>query len=885
GLTGVVAWLRASTRESSVTNASFTDSSVAHEHTASANLSRPTSHSRLSRTAAYLAAITYVYGGPFLIQYSNVIYLVGAAWLPWACYAIERLQQSRAVKPIIHLAVILALMTLGGDPQMSYHVGLIALLRLLISPRVDGDQNDLLSRGARLAQLARLACAGTVAIGLGAIQIWPAWNAVSQSGRTSQLPAAAAESLDLARDTHEAARYEFSVGPWQWAEILWPNVGGRLFPRHQRWWSALPADGRVWCPSLFMGVLPAALMLTGLSFTTKSARIRWLTFLFVLALGAASGWYGGGWLAREIGRACGWPAAFSNLPPEFGSPYWLFVQLLPGYASFRYPGKWLVVANLALAVLAAHSWDRIRTALTTVRLSLSTSSAVARSNRATGNDASVFESKKLLRRWRQVLLLLSLLTAFLGISQLMAQWLGWWQSWLSQAPADPWLGPLDQHGAARDFTTAWLQTASLLALAWWSTRRMAESRPTATDGSVLRKRLSSLHALAQRHAATAWLVVVLLDLWSASHWLVQFLPVESNSTDSPTLASDSTAAASRVARAWRADWVEWLPPEWALENSAQRLRATQTWEEATEFPKWNLRTGRGIVSREESLMREDWLVYWNLASEQGLPRPDGSSEPRIELLRLLAINELLLPAGTRIPSAWHTRLEKIGASHSALETSNLERYRLIRPLPRAWLADRLVVLRPLEPNHETACLQQTRHVLHLLDSPLDEPQLATVETSNPSDVAALEHLVAAHQMPAEQPTSADLPPITHQTTAAARGNLPSLGTVRLVVDRANQVELEVESRSPALCVLADRYDDDWQVEVHVAGGSPSAHSSSVLRTNRLIRGVVVPAGKSTVSFAYRPWRVWWGAAVSAICGIACGIFLLIPGSSNGSSGS
>lgn len=73
--------------------------------------------------------------------------------------------------------------------------------------------------------------------------------------------------------------------------------------------------------------------------------------------------------------------------------------------------------------------------------------------------------------------------------------------------------------------------------------------------------------------------------------------------------------------------------------------------------------------------------------------------------------------------------------------------------------------------------------------------------------------------------------------------------------RANSVALEVTASSPALLVLADRYDPDWIVEV-------DGNRATLYRTNYLFRAVAVPPGRHLVEFSYRPWRFYTGALVS-----------------------
>jgi hypothetical protein len=71
-----------------------------------------------------LAALGYTMGGPILFQYCNIIYLVGAAWLPLGMHAIDRWVRLGRRSALIELAIVLAMQVLGGDPQAAYLLGL-----------------------------------------------------------------------------------------------------------------------------------------------------------------------------------------------------------------------------------------------------------------------------------------------------------------------------------------------------------------------------------------------------------------------------------------------------------------------------------------------------------------------------------------------------------------------------------------------------------------------------------------------------------------------------------------------------------------------------------------------------------------------------------------
>lgn len=81
---------------------------------------------RASWTAAGLSALAYAFSGPILFQYCNVIYLVGAAWLPLGFLAVDRWARLGSHRALLGLAFVLAMQTLGGDPQVAYLLGLCA---------------------------------------------------------------------------------------------------------------------------------------------------------------------------------------------------------------------------------------------------------------------------------------------------------------------------------------------------------------------------------------------------------------------------------------------------------------------------------------------------------------------------------------------------------------------------------------------------------------------------------------------------------------------------------------------------------------------------------------------------------------------------------------
>jgi hypothetical protein len=78
------------------------------------------------------------------------------------------------------------------------------------------------------------------------------------------------------------------------------------------------------------------------------------------------------------------------------------------------------------------------------------------------------------------------------------------------------------------------------------------------------------------------------------------------------------------------------------------------------------------------------------------------------------------------------------------------------------------------------------------------------------------------------------------------------------------VEIRAKLTAPGLVVLADQFFPGWELTVETAGVSKS---QPILRTNRVLRGAVLPPGEHRLVYRYRPKSFYAGAIVSAL---ACG---------------
>ncbi|MGD9721747.1 MAG: hypothetical protein AB7O59_05335 [Pirellulales bacterium] len=771
-------------------------------------------HFGASVLAAGLAAVSYAFSGNVLFQYCNVVFLVGAAWLPLAVLAANRMLMGQSWRAALGLGAVWALMTTGGDPQMAYNAGLIAMLGAVVywrSARQDEAlrEDETLRKGESLPRgdafregetpaepgstpasfsligaAALLTVAAAVGLLLAAVQILPSWEAARRSVRASydaprnvyeladslfepQAPDVEpsipwyAGLLGASGDVQERQIYQFNVGPWRAAETLWPNISGRQFPRHRRWLDALPADGRVWTPSLYMGLLPLVLAIAGFSLRRSTPPyVRWLSWIVVLSALAGCGAFGAVWLAREVAVWCG--TSLGGAPgDEVGGLYWLMTVLLPGYVYFRYPAKLLVLAALGLSMLAARGWD-----------------------------TSWRQPSRRLRHGLTILAAASgfgLCAVFACRSMLLAQF--------TEIPANVMFGPIDAAGAFRDLASAFAQAGIVAAiLLLLMARRVREALgPWAVIGGLL---LSAV------------------DLAVAQSWLVQLAPAEAWRGRPALIASLPLDLSSY--RIYRDE--PWLPRAWRETSSDDRLRAALAWDRGTLAPRYPLPLHASLVAAAASIASQDYRSFMNAArrSPPGQPPP---ARPHPSVLNLLGVRVGLLSAEKGAPSP----------DSGPFAGDDLATARRPFALPRAWIVHQVERLPELTSHAPLAVERRTIEVLFPGGRPRDWSHVAVVESDAPLDVTPQ-------------------PPFHAQESC------------RVVSDEPGRVEIEATLNAPGLVVLADTFYPGWTLSVETG---QTARDVPIVRTNRVLRGAALPAGKHRLVYRYQPASVRWGAAVSA----------------------
>jgi hypothetical protein len=802
----------------------------------------------VSRTGAALAGLSYAFGGPVLSDYFNIIYLVGAAWVPLGLRAADRWLRLGCRSALAELALVLAMQVLGGDPEAAYITvlcalgyavalaraeraatarawrwGLGAVAALVVwtwagphlAPRIHGSVGlwghailaavwalgitvwlASLPREQRVrwcAMIVGLAGSCALAITLTAMQTFPVLEQIATSVRGT-----AGGPADV---------YDFSLEPYRAFEWLWPNVFGTFTAGNRYWILLLPPVGahRAWPLSLYMGALPLVLALSAAGLQHRPPWCAWMTTIAFLSFWASLGEFAG-------------PARWSGGEPSpvggDGSFYGLLATLVPGLRLFRFPCKLLIFTAVAMSALAGVGWDRV-------------ASGAGRRRVVAGAI---------------VLLVLTVLSAALAAGlhgRLVATMAVAGQS------IEGVLGPFDAPGALAELFRGLGHGAAALALSLtvvvWSTRRPGV-------------------------AALVALPLLAADLAVASARLVITVP-QAEFEREPELvrairAAESAHPSSGPFRVHRLS--SWIPIGWSRAKSTRRLQDFVSWEIDTLQPGFGLLHGVSYVLTGDSQTgRADFRPLFRPSF-----RPVGSgaaaalgAEPGRRVLYhprrafdLWGARYFILPSypgnwtsDDRGYAAFVDQTELIypdpaalaGPDHRRerehwLETKDVQVRRNRAAFPRAWVVHDARLIRPQDGEQPTrdTLLERLRFADPLARSlpampAVDLRDTAYIETDDP---AALSYF-----LPGAATDEAE--------TVTVRYNGPS------------RVVLDARLRRPGIIVLADVLDDGWQLDID---GKPS----QVLRANLLMRGAAVTAGTHTLVYTYRPASVRLGAWVS-----------------------
>ena len=831
---------------------------IAHQALAFAGMLALARSLGISRNGAALAGIGYAFGAPVLFQYSNVIYLVGAAWLPWGLREVDRLVRQTQALAVSGLAFVLAMQTLGGDPQTAYvtllagagyaaglalrdqftanlarfkvpiGLGLVAvwvvatLVMAVVRPVVPGWMGSVWTvpvfgwgvwrwrqgrRGPFLASLGGLAGAAVLALALASAQLVPIAEFSALSSR--------------AAGSEPASVFKFSIEPYRLVECLWPQPFGQEYPANRSWLQAIaPAgDRQMWEPSLYLGGLVLGLALIGAGVRGGQGWRPWLPAVALISLLAAFGRFGGPlWWLR------GFSAFRAILGPhdpilnqvrtdEFvydgvGSVYAMLSAWLPGFGLFRYPAKLFTFTAAAVAVLAGAGWDVV----------------------------SAERSKK---TWFARFCLIGLV-ASTGGWVLASSMSGQAIAFLSdRVPILGIAGPPD------------------VAAAWAETRRsLAHGTFLYTAGFILS--LASRRLNGKAWLGPALLVVTTIDLATAGARLIWTAP--------QALFDAPSEVARQIAEAERADpspgpfrihrLSSWVPEHFLEPGSPAKARERLAWERDTLHPLHALPLDLPYCVVKGAIEQEEILDFFRPRMISASPDAARALNVRIgdpicyyprRSIDLWGARYLILPGFSddwsredRGFASFAFQSEVVWPRLTASERINWNRredWQLVRnpaAYPRAWLVHGARIVAPATDLASRDSL--IRQMVYQNDPiwsdtgrPVFNPrELAWIESADPS---ALRGFIAP--------------------VAVEPGE-----SVAVTRYEPGRVELAAELHRPGLVILADTFYPGWRLTID---GVPAP----IFRANRLMRAAALTAGHHRLIYTYDPWSFRIGLMVSA----------------------
>lgn len=848
---------------------------------------------RVSRAGSGIGALAYGFGAPILFQYCNIIFLVGAAWLPLGLRAADQWLRLGRRWSLGELALILAMQSLGGDPQTAYVLGLcaggyaiglgwsqrsgrkrwptwlIALGGILIvlawsaivlyaayqfprwRPERPGNRPPAIplpwmvyvnwairafwaigflglafawvrKRGLLPTRLVGLLASAGLAASLMAVQLLPVMEFTGQTSRAA------------GQGPHDI--YPFSLEPARLVEWAFPNFFGTSFYGNCHWLALIPPGHapEVWVPSLYLGGITLVLALSALGFKGGPPWRSWLTAIALVSLLASLGKFGSPiWLVRNLP---GMAEIFGRhdirtdtairldkfLRDGDGGFYWLLATILPGFREFRYPSKLLTFTCLALASLAGIGWDRL-----------------VRGER---------------RRAIQLTLgllgfgLVGLVVALAGRARIIATFAG---SALSEPTSA--LGPFEPEGAWLGLTTS-LGQASVVALSLLGIFWLARSRPKLAGTLAL-----ALLSLDLAFANARQVLTAPRAMFETSPKLLQIIEQAEQADPSP----DGLFRVHRTPL--------WNPYSWREEASDHRFRDFLQWERKTLQPKYGIPYGLAYTLSEGTAELYDYMFFFSIFegihgpeigqrflgdpskrvlahSRRGfdlwntkyfiLPFVQANDEQR-SILSFLHESDLIAPENSKFEGE-----EGQPALDHWQRAEDWQVRRNRRAYPRAWTVHQVKVQTPIRglerqdrANRMEEILFQNDPLWRVEDRAVYDPKtLAWVETDDLSAFARFQ--TPSVYDPAENP--------------------------RFSLYEPQRIEMTVDLKRPGLVILADVYYPGWKLTID---GQPS----KIYRTNRMMRGALVEAGRHTLVYTYEPDSFRNGALLSFLGLIALGM--------------
>ncbi len=555
----------------------------------------------VSKIGATISGMSYAFSGQIFFQYTNVVYLVGAAWAPLHyVYALAFFREKtfhKRLSAVCKLSAVLAITILGGEPQIVYLTLITSTIMSFslkqVPPLSESEKKRRLPLKITLA--AKFLISTTLlTFLLGAVQILPSMELVKRSTRANEgdvrslwdIPRSLANMntdkstrvpsqkklyreilcQDFSAGGRSESIYRFSVGPWRWLEFIFPNIGGRQYPQNSRWFEIFPEEISLWSPSLYFGIAPFTLALAAARVRrrspTDSVNVK-ATWLALFGLLGALGGYGFGWLFHLIGDiANGQPISrvFRDGDP-LGGVYWFLTLLVPKFAAFRYPAKLATLTAVGFSILAGIGWD----------------------------------AEKYSRRFKRVVVVV-LCAAIIG--EVVTLFFGSNLFDKIQTLPNPLFGPFQAKLAFKTTLNAFLQTTVAL-LVFSALLSFLKS----TEQNNLNE--------TRRHLITAGILIAIAsDLYAANSWLVVVAPTKLFETKSSVVGKLTTKVTPP--RLYRSP--VWFPPIFQTNSSSRRIEERVLWDVETLYPTYPCAKGIAMLDVRGAFMEKEFAQFVDAAA-------------------------------------------------------------------------------------------------------------------------------------------------------------------------------------------------------------------------------------------------------------------------------
>ena len=850
-------------------------------------------HFGCSSYAASIAAVSYVFGGAVLFQYCNVVFLVGAAWFPEALRLGDQCLKGRSLFHAICLGIVLAMMVLGGDPQMAYHV-LILLAILGICYRFEEKKESLethpmveewtfshekptlfktrpiLISFAVLMGMAFAAVQWIPAIDFGLrgdrvlednpVSLWHLPMTLHRMQTDSNLSYADIRDGLLADNTDAGGitetRYRFSLSPWRLVEWVWPNASGKNFPVNTRWGVMNRQDVQVWFPSLYMGVIPFLLAFIGIRFRKCDVITRCLSWGWLIFTLGAFGPYGIGWLLNHGASFFGWSAAGFGLGDSFGGVYWFMNLTLPGYDQFRYPAKLMTVVAICMSILAARTFDQCF-GLYSVSTSVFSTDFVLRQR----------QYRRRLIFWSQVLLVISLvLIPFVLVPEV-------WVKLQKTLPQHSLYGSFLPDRAIGEAVFSLLVVINCLLLMIVALRLYVKSKGANTERSGVLPPLEEqqqIHRRYFRRLGLFILAIICIDLVLANNWMIATVPgqcfegrpISYMEIKASSYESDTPQYPVRV---WRAPTITSDNPPWTpgfSEHPHGRMAEIVLWDRATLMPKYPLNHEIASIDSRGTVMFHDFYAVSQVIRNCWNHPDDMQREYHItllDLMQVLNVSHIVVPDDSSQDSQEDESVERLTEALN-LMPRNAAFLKIHSLHKRAYIETHPLFDHPVSSRSRNSYIQATTSAFS---------KMAQAKTIVEWDGKRMGRLPFSFgQAVMTMGNRSDDDGADQETTT----------TCELIRYEPTKVVLEANLEKPGFLVLADQYDPNWKARVCLQSEESCCRHNEmevpIFRVNRVMRGVPLPEGDWEVTFYYDPMSFRIGILFSMIGWLFLGFYMI-----------